>query len=90
MTPMKTSCRASVLTDPANAKYPSYQIFYDIMTEGKPFNFPKITPNWQMLETAAQGVNKVLTGQSTPQEGLDWVQNEYEIILLRYGLWTPS
>lgn len=88
LVPLKPSCRVSVLTDPANSEYPSYQGFYNVL-EGEPFGFPKIPPNWQMLEIAAQGVNTVLTGQATPEEGLAWIQEQYEVLLLRYDLWKP-
>lgn len=88
LVPLKPSNRISVLTDPANSEYPSYQGFFNVL-EGEPFGFPKIPPNWQMLEIAAQGVNTVLTGQATPEEGLAWIQEQYEVLLLRYDLWKP-
>jgi len=88
LVPLKPAARISILTDPANKQYPSYQGFYNVLS-GNPFGFPKILPNWQMLEIAAQGINKVITGQSTPEEGLKWIQTQYEVILLRYDLWKP-
>jgi multiple sugar transport system substrate-binding protein len=89
LVPLKPSCRISILTDPAYAKYPSYRGFYNVL-QGKPFPFPKIAPNWQMLQLLGQVENQVVTGQKTPKEALDWLQQQYEVILLRYDLWKPS
>jgi multiple sugar transport system substrate-binding protein len=89
LVPMKPSCRISILTDPAFKKYPSYQGFYNVLA-GKPFPFPKILPNWQMLQLLGQAENEVVTGQKTPKEALTWLQDQYEVIMLRYNLWTPK
>jgi multiple sugar transport system substrate-binding protein len=88
LVPMKPSCRISILTDPAFSKYPSYRGFYNVL-EGNPFPFPKITPNWQMLQLLGQAVNQVATGMTQPQDALKWLQQQYEVILLRYNLWQP-
>ena len=87
--PLKPSCRISVLTDPAYAQYPGYMAFHRLLNEGKPFDFPKILPNWQMMEMTAQRIQEVLTGQKQPKEALDGIQQEIEIMFLRYGLWQP-
>ena len=87
--PLKPSCRISVLTDPAYAQYPGYMALHRLLNEGKPFDFPKILPNWQMMEMTAQRIQEVLTGQKQPKEALDGIQQEIEIMFLRYGLWQP-
>lgn len=89
LVPMKPSCRTSILTDPEFSVYPSYLGFYNVL-EGNPFPFPKITPNWQMLQLLGQAENQVVTGQTTPEEALAWLQEQYEVILLRYDLWKPE
>jgi multiple sugar transport system substrate-binding protein len=88
LVPLKPSCRISILTDPEFRKYPSYQGFYNVL-EGNPFGFPKITPNWQMLQLLGQTVNQVMTGMKTPEAALNWLQEQYKVILLRYDLWKP-
>jgi len=88
LVPLKPAARDSILTDPANAQYPSYQGFYNVL-QGNPFGFPHIPPNWQMLEIAAQQMNKVLTGQATCEDALKFTQGQYESIFIRYGLWNP-
>jgi multiple sugar transport system substrate-binding protein len=88
LVPMKPSCRISVLTDPEYSKYTSYQGFYNVL-QGNPFGFPKITPNWQMLQLLGQAENQVVTGLKTPEEALTWLQEQYEVIFLRYDLWKP-
>jgi multiple sugar transport system substrate-binding protein len=88
LVPLKPSCRTSILTDPQFKKYPSYQGFYNVL-EGNPFGFPKITPNWQMLQLLGQAVNQVMTGMKTPEAALNWLQEQYKVILLRYDLWKP-
>jgi multiple sugar transport system substrate-binding protein len=88
LVPMKPSCRSSILTDPEFSKYPSYQGFYNVL-EGNPFPFPKVTPNWHMLQLLGQAENQVVTGQRTPEDALAWLQQQYEVILLRYDLWKP-
>lgn len=88
LVPMKPSCRISILTDPEFSMYPSYQGFYNVL-EGDPFPFPKITPNWQMLQLLGQAVNQVATGMSSPEKTLNWLQEQYKVILLRYNLWQP-
>jgi len=89
LVPMKPSCRKSILTDPAYKKYPSYLGFYNVL-EGNPFPFPKIPPNWQMLQLLGQAVNQVCTDMTTPEKALAWLQQQYEVILLRYDLWKPG
>ncbi len=89
LVPLKPSCRSSILTDPQYSMYPSYQGFYNVL-EGNPFPFPKITPNWQMLQLVGQAENQVVTGQTTPEEALAWLQEQFEVILLRYDLWKPE
>jgi len=89
LVPMKPSCRTSILIDPEFSKYPSYKGFYNVL-EGNPFPFPKVTPNWHMLQLLGQAENQVVTGQKTPQEALNWLQQQYEVILLRYDLWKPK
>jgi multiple sugar transport system substrate-binding protein len=88
LVPMKPSCRTSILTDPKYSKYPSYKGFYNVL-QGRPFPFPKIPPNWQMLQLLGQAVNQVVTGQTEPAKALSWLQQQYEVILLRYDLWKP-
>lgn len=89
LVPMKPSCRISVLTDPAFSKYPSYRGFYNVL-QGNPFPFPKIGPNWQMLQLLGQAENQVVTGQTSPEKALTWLQQQYEVILLRFDLWKPK
>lgn len=89
LVPMKPSCRISILTDPEFNKYPSYMGFYRVL-EGKPFDFPKITPNWQMLQLLGKAVNEVATGQMAPAKSLAWLQEQYKVILLRFDLWKPG
>jgi multiple sugar transport system substrate-binding protein len=89
LVPMKPSCRTSILTDSEFEKYPSYRGFYNVL-EGNPFPFPKITPNWQMLQLLGQAENQVVTGQKEPQAANDWLQKQYQVILLRYDLWKPE
>ena len=89
LVPTTPSCRISVLTDPENSVHPSYQGFYNVLS-GDPFGFPKITPNWQIMEEAARQINKALTGQGEPEEVLDELQELIEVIVLRYGLWEPT
>jgi len=89
LVPMKPSCRSSILIDPEFSKYPSYKGFYNVL-EGNPFPFPKVTPNWHMLQLLGQAENQVVTGQKTPEEALAWLQQQYEVILLRYDLWKPT
>jgi multiple sugar transport system substrate-binding protein len=89
LTPLKPACRISILTDPKNAIYPSYQGFYNLMASDQLFPFPKILPNWQMLQLAGQATNQVVTGQASPEDALAWLQEQYEVILLRYDLWHP-
>jgi len=89
LVPLKPSCRISILTDPEFSKYPSYMGFYRVL-EGNPFPFPKITPNWQMLQLLGRAVNQVVTGQTTPEKTLDWLQEQYKVILIRYDLWKPG
>lgn len=89
LVPLKPSCRISILTDPEFSKYPSYLGFYRVL-EGNPFPFPKITPNWQMLQLLGKAENQVVTGQMSPANSLAWLQEQYEVILLRYDLWKPE
>ena len=89
LVPLKPSCRISVLTDPEFSKYPSYLGFYRVL-EGNPFPFPKITPNWQMLQLLGKAESQVVTGQMSPADSLAWLQEQYEVILLRYDLWKPE
>jgi multiple sugar transport system substrate-binding protein len=88
LVPLKPSCRTSILTDPAYSMYPGYMNFYEVL-EGNPFGFPKIAPNWQMMEILAQQVQAAVTGQKSPEDALAAVQQEFEVILLRYDLWKP-
>ncbi|TKJ45274.1 hypothetical protein CEE35_04765 [Candidatus Aerophobetes bacterium Ae_b3b] len=89
LVPLKPSCRISILTDSEFSKYPSYMGFYNVL-EGNPFPFPKITPNWQMLQLLGKAENQVVTGQMTPAKSLGWLQEQYKVILLRYDLWKPG
>ena len=89
LVPLKPSCRTSILTDPEFSKYPSYLGFYRVL-EGNPFPFPKITPNWQMLQLLGKAESQVVTGQMSPADSLAWLQEQYEVILLRYDLWKPE
>jgi len=84
--PLTPSCRTSILTDPQNSKYPSYAAFNDVL-KGNPFGFPKVLPNWQIINETGITVSSVLTGQVTPEEGLAALQKSMETIMLRYGLW---
>jgi ABC-type glycerol-3-phosphate transport system substrate-binding protein len=40
-----------------------------------------------MMQVLGIGVNQVLTGQLEPKEALDSIQEQFKVILLRYGLW---
>jgi len=84
--PLTPSCRTSILIDPQNSKYPSYAAFNDVL-KGNPIGFPKVLPNWQIINETGAMVSSVTTGQVTPEEGLATLQKSMESIMLRYGLW---
>lgn len=88
LVPLTPAARTSVLSDPANAEYPSYQGFLDLVN-GSPFPFPKIPPNLEILQYVAEAENAVITGQMTPEDSLANLQSRMEISFLRYGLWQP-
>jgi len=88
LVPMTASARMSVLTDPANAQYPSYPA-YAALLDGNPSNFPLVTPNLQILQLVADAQNAVLTGQKTVDQALGDVQTEVEGLAVRYGIWKP-
>jgi len=88
LVPMTPSVRTSVLEDPANDKYPAYKGFLNLL-KGNPFNFPKVTPNLQILQEVAEAQNAVMTGQATPEAALAQLQMDVEAIAVRFGIWTP-
>ncbi len=88
LVPMTPSVRTSVLEDPANDRYPAYKGFLNLL-KGNPFNFPKVTPNLQILQEVAEAQNAVMTGQATPEAALAQLQMDVEAIAVRFGIWTP-
>lgn len=88
LVPMTPSCRSSVLKDPANAKYPAYAGFLAHLA-GKPFGFPEVTPNLQILQTVADAQNSVMTGQASSEDALTKLQADVEAIAIRFGVWQP-
>lgn len=88
LVPMTPSIRTSILSDPANDKYPAYKGFLALL-EGNPFNFPLVTPNLQILQEVAEAQNAVMTGQSTPEDALAQLQADVEAIAIRFGVWQP-
>jgi len=85
--PLTPACRSSILKDPKYAQYPAYLAF-DQLLQGNPFAFPKILPNWQILQLTGQTVNAVTAGQTKPADGLKSLQTQFEVIFLRYGIWN--
>jgi len=88
LVPLTPSIRTSILSDPANDKYPAYKGFLALV-EGQPFNFPKVTPNLQILQELADAQNAVMTGQATPEAALAQLQSDVEAIAVRFGIWQP-
>jgi multiple sugar transport system substrate-binding protein len=88
LVPLTPSIRTSILEDAANDKYPAYKGFLNLL-KGNPFNFPKVTPNLQILQEVAEAQNAVMTGQATPEEALAQLQSDVDAIAIRFGIWTP-
>lgn len=88
LVPLTPSIRLSVLKDPANAKYPAYTGFLNLLA-GQPFIFPKVTPNLQILQEVANAQNAVMTGQASPEDALAKLQSNVEAISVRFGIWQP-
>ena len=88
LVPMTPSTRLSVLGDPKFAIHPSYPGFLTLL-QGNPFNFPKVTPNLQILQLVAETQNAVITGQANAKQAFDDLQTKAEAIALRYRIWNP-
>ncbi|MGI9490910.1 MAG: ABC transporter substrate-binding protein [Geminicoccaceae bacterium] len=89
LTPMTASARLSILTDPENAKHPSYPAYAEVL-KGEPSNFPQVTPNLLILQLVADAQSAAMAGEKTVDQALDDLQTEVEGIVVRYGIWKPS
>lgn len=89
LVPLTPSARKSILQDPAMAVHPSYPAFQTLL-DGKPFNFPQVTPNLQILQLLAEAQNGVMTGQASAEDALNNLQAQVETIALRFGIWSPN
>lgn len=88
LVPLTPSVRVSILRDPEFAKHPSYPGFLTLLN-GKPFNFPQVTPNLQILQRLAEAQNAVTTGQVSIEDAMNDLQSDVESIAIRFGIWKP-